>query len=145
MANAFGLEHLAKQGDFEALGSLPVTFLQKKDLRMSFLEFEEMNLQPLVPYQPAALLRPLFPAKIPEWKNFSDWCVSPKTQNLFLKKNGLGRLEEAGGLENTKLGEFLRSNSDTFPELQDEDIFKPNSLSGVKYVNSIHLEQVRKS
>ena len=65
-----GLAKVAKHTDYDVLGSVPVKIVSKKDVQTDFLDFEQLQLQPLVSHQP-------------ERKGFKDWNVTPKIQHLI--------------------------------------------------------------
>ena len=131
---------LARPGKFDVLGRVPVNFVYKKDMEKDFLDFEQMQLQPLVAQQPAALLRPGSKVNDAEWIGYRDWSVTPRTQHLNMKKNGLGHLEEVQKGEDVKLCDFLAKNSCS-DNINDEEAFGAQDIPGILYVNDIHLAE----
>ena len=135
---ALGLEKIANRSVFNEVGRVPVKSITKKDLNLSFLDFEKEKLQPLLTKQPAAVLRPEGKVTGMSWHHFNDWLVTPKSQNLVLKNSGHGYLGEAKEGDNVKLEAFFATNTRA-DVMIDEEMFETKNVEGVAYVNDIPM------
>ena len=135
---ALGLEKLAKTSIFDEIGRVPVKSVTKKDFKLSFLDFEESKLQPLINMQPAAVLRPDGQVKGMSWHHFQDWSVTPKSQHLVLNSGGHGYLGEADEGDGVKLEQFFATNA-RVDDIKDEEMFETKNVAGVAYVNDIPI------
>ena len=145
-----GLQRSPLPGYFDDLAKLAVTEVSKSDVEKDFLMFEKSTLQPLCSKQPAALLRTKFTKSV-VWVGYEEWLVTPKHQHLIINESGLGSLDEIvqEEEEEIKLGQFLTKNKNTEAldfEMSDNEAFASKDVSGILYVNDIHLsdDMVRK-
>ena len=132
---------------FEDLGRVPIKYVNQEELDQNFLTYEENQLQPLKPMQPAAVLRLKDKNKKPSWVSWPSWDVNTKSQEIIMNENEKsGFIDETDKGTNVKLKKFVASNREleaTFGEdpISEEDMFQGKLKQSIPYVNDIPLDR----